>query len=139
MTDMTYLDTSYIWTPYIPLQVSPMINDYNRIPSYINGEKNYNNHWIHADGRIRKHYFGENAWMLASGIYQFDCYTSHYNRGMLHRLDGPAYDSKNYQYYYYYGKGVTIKELYQKVKDTCYAPKLMAYVLGYKTNESTLK
>ena len=55
-------------------------------------------------------------------------------KGKHHRLDGPAIEySDGSKYWYIEGKSLTFKQFWARVKDTEYAPQIMAYMLGAKS------
>ena len=56
-----------------------------------------------------------------------------YIEGKHHRLDGPAIERiDGYKAWYIEGKSLTFQQFWEQMKDTDYAPKIMAYMLGAK-------
>jgi hypothetical protein len=54
-----------------------------------------------------------------------------YVKGKRHRLDGPAIEySDGSKYWYVEGKKLTFEQFWEKQKNTEYAPKIMADMLG---------
>jgi hypothetical protein len=55
------------------------------------------------------------------------------SNGMPHRLDGPARECvMDCCHWYVEGKCLTFEQFWEKQKDTEYAPRIMAYMLGVK-------
>jgi hypothetical protein len=57
-----------------------------------------------------------------------------YVEGKQHRLDGPAIEYANgSKFWYVEDKYLTFEQFWARVKDTEYAPRIMAYMLGAKS------
>ena len=56
-----------------------------------------------------------------------------YVEGKYHRLDGPAIEwADGSKYWCIEGKYLTFQQFWERMKDTDYAPRIMAYMLGAK-------
>jgi hypothetical protein len=63
-----------------------------------------------------------------------------YVEGKRYRLDGPACEyADGSKYWYVEGKSLTFEQFWEKQKDTEYAPRIMAYMLGAKSENDEHK
>ena len=84
---------------------------------------------------------GYKAWLVEGKLHRLDGPACEYANGSkywciegkYHRKDGPACEwADGSKEWYIEGKELTFEEFWKRMKDTDYAPRIMAYMLGAK-------
>jgi hypothetical protein len=97
--------------------------------------------WHRLDGPAIEWANGDKYWYVEDKQHRLDgpaCEWANgskywFVKGKLHKLDGPAYeDASGSKEWWIEGKHLTFEQFWAKQKDTEYAPRIMAYMLGAK-------